>query len=119
MRPGAALLMELIALCVDGVVWGVAACTAYRSLTGTRRAWLGAALVFGALFVVWDEWVFGELAHWAGFPRTYWQPSRLLEAGVQVAATLVGFRAGDLLLSSIPRRRRAGDSAEAARSDAQ
>lgn len=110
MRTGVAWLVELLALCVDGIVWGVAACTTYRWLAGARRGWLGPALVFGVVFVIWDDWVFGELVHWAGFPRGHREPSRLLEAGIQVAATVAGFRAGDCLLGSIVRSARRSGS---------
>lgn len=107
MRTAVVWLLELLALGIDGVVWGVAACTAYRSIAGAARHWVAPALLFGVVFVVWDHWVFGELVHWAGFPRGHREPLRLLEAGIQLGSTLVGFRAGEILVASIARGARA------------
>jgi hypothetical protein len=102
-------VLGLLALSIDGIVWGVAACTLYHWMVPDPRRWLGPALVAGLLFVVWDQWVFAELAHWAGFPR---QAAGPLETGIQIAGTLVGFRTGRTLIDRIRRRRsaRAGAS---------
>jgi hypothetical protein len=104
MNDAALWILGLLSLGVDGLVWGVAACTTYRGMAGHARRWLGPALVAGLVFVAWDQWVFGELAHWAGFPRGHRETVRLLEIGIQLAGTLLGFRAGELLVSAVVQR---------------
>jgi hypothetical protein len=106
MKSGAIWILGLLTLGVDGVVWGVASCTAYRGVVGPTRRWMGPALIAGLVFVLWDHWVFGELVHWAGFPRGHREPVRLLEIGIQLAGTLLGFRGGESLVGTIVRRER-------------
>ena len=93
MTGGALWFLVLLTVGVDGLVWGVAACTAYRAWAGPSRRWLGPALLAGVAFVVWDQWLFRELVHWAGFPRSG-EPAWPVETAIQLAATGLGFRAG-------------------------
>jgi hypothetical protein len=104
MRSGVLWVLGFLTLSIDGLVWGVAACTLHRALRRPKKRGLGLALVAGLIFVAWDQWVFGEFAHWAGMPRGHAEPARWLEAGIGFLATLAGFLGGQALLSAIARR---------------
>lgn len=99
-------VVGMLTVGIDGLVWGVAASILHRWLWGSGRRWLAAALGAALVFVVWDQWVFAEFVHWAGFPRTHAEPARLVEVAAEVGATLVGFRGGRALLGAIVRRER-------------
>ena len=116
MSHAALWILGLVALGIDGLVWGLAACLLHRWLRGRRGSWLGPALLAGLVFVVWDQWVFSELVHWAGMPRVHAEPARLVEVVMELGATLAGFRGGRALLTGILRREGVRPSAGSARS---
>jgi len=107
-QTAALWLVGLLGLSVDGLVWGIAAYAAYRSLlrrpTGSR--WILPGLIAGAAFVLWDHLIFSELVILVGFPRSeaLFGLSRFPEIGVRIATTLGGFRLGQTLIDSIVRR---------------
>lgn len=106
MHTAALWAVGLLGLSVDGFVWGIAAYAVYRCLSSPTGRWLLPGLVAGVTFVVWDHLVFSELVMLAGIPTrgAVLGLSRLPEIGVQIAATLAGFRVGRTLIDSIVRR---------------
>jgi hypothetical protein len=102
MRATTLWAVALLGLCVDGVVWGLAAHALCRWLGLPARRTQLPALAAGLLFVAWDRWLFAALVGWvslAGRPAA--GAEWLVEVGVQVGATWVGFQLGRRLIDGI------------------
>jgi hypothetical protein len=116
MRATALWAVALLALCVDGVVWGVAAHALCRRLGLGPRGGHATALAAGLVFVVWDRWLFAALVGWVSFAgRPAAGALGLVEMAVQVGATWAGFQLGRRVIDGIVLRARASRAAAAAR----
>jgi hypothetical protein len=110
-------VVALLALGVDGLVWGIAAHALGRRLGVPRERTHVPALAAAAVFVVWDRWLFAALVGWVAFAgRPAGVPGGLLgtlEVLVQVGATWAGFRLGRWLLDGVLLRAQRGAGAPA------
>jgi hypothetical protein len=117
MQDLALWLVALLALGVDGLVWGITAHALVRRLGVPRERTHVPALAAAAVFVVWDRWLFAALVGWVAFAgRPSAVPGGLLgalEVVVQVGATWSGFRLGRWLLDGILLRARRDAAAPA------